>query len=168
MRSPYTTFHRFQSTAYQPKNARVSSRSHKDVVMLFCPSFTQSERFLHTDQIITRLQVVVHDKLHSCMFTRNRDRERVQVRCSDWGGQRSSELAFHGSQELLKCPCTAQSSQTSNCTFYLLLWSLVHQPVPSTRAHQNSDKPWLCFLEDAYTGYHVFSTEPLTQTAIPE
>ena len=27
--------------------------------MLFCPSFTQSERFLHTDQLITRLQVVV-------------------------------------------------------------------------------------------------------------
>ena len=27
--------------------------------MLFCPSFTQPERFLHTDQLITRLQVVV-------------------------------------------------------------------------------------------------------------
>ena len=27
--------------------------------MLFCPSFTQSERFLHTDQLITGLQVVV-------------------------------------------------------------------------------------------------------------
>ena len=27
--------------------------------MLFCPSFTQSERFLHSDQLITRLQVVV-------------------------------------------------------------------------------------------------------------
>ena len=27
--------------------------------MLFCPSFTQSECFLHTDQLITRLQVVV-------------------------------------------------------------------------------------------------------------
>ena len=27
--------------------------------MLFCPSFTQSERFLQTDQLITRLQVVV-------------------------------------------------------------------------------------------------------------
>ena len=27
--------------------------------MLFCPSITQSERFLHTDQLITRLQVVV-------------------------------------------------------------------------------------------------------------
>ena len=27
--------------------------------MLFCPSFTQYERFLHTDQYITRLQVVV-------------------------------------------------------------------------------------------------------------
>ena len=27
--------------------------------MLFCPSFTQSERFLQTDQLIIRLQVVV-------------------------------------------------------------------------------------------------------------
>ena len=27
--------------------------------MLFCPSFTQSECFLQTDQLITRLQVVV-------------------------------------------------------------------------------------------------------------
>ena len=27
--------------------------------MLFCPSFTQSERFLQTDQLITRLQDVV-------------------------------------------------------------------------------------------------------------
>ena len=48
--------------------------------MLFCPSFTQSERFLHTDQLITR-----HDKLHSRVDGK-RDRERVQVRCSDWVG----------------------------------------------------------------------------------
>ena len=27
--------------------------------MLFCPSFTQSKRFLQTDMLITRLQVVV-------------------------------------------------------------------------------------------------------------
>ena len=27
--------------------------------MMFCPSITQFERFLHTDQLITRLQVVV-------------------------------------------------------------------------------------------------------------
>ena len=27
--------------------------------MLFCPSFTQSERFLQTDQLIIRLQAVV-------------------------------------------------------------------------------------------------------------
>ena len=58
MRSPYTTFHRFQSSAYQP-NTHVFQVSHQDVVMLFCPSFTQSERFLHTDQLIARLQVVV-------------------------------------------------------------------------------------------------------------
>ena len=39
--------------------------------MLFCPSFTQSERFLHTDHLITRLRraepatCCSHDKLHS-------------------------------------------------------------------------------------------------------
>ena len=48
--------------------------------MLFCPSFTQSKRFLHTDQPITR-----HDKLHSHVDGK-RDRERVQVRCSDLVG----------------------------------------------------------------------------------
>ena len=48
--------------------------------MLFCPSFTQSERFLHTDQLITR-----RDKLHS-RVDEKRDRERVQVRCSDLVG----------------------------------------------------------------------------------
>ena len=48
--------------------------------MLFCPSFTQSERIFHTDQLITRL-----DKLHS-RVDRKRGRERVQVRCSDLVG----------------------------------------------------------------------------------
>ena len=41
------------------KYARVSSCSHWDEVMLFCSSFTQSERLLQTDQLITRHQVVV-------------------------------------------------------------------------------------------------------------
>ena len=41
------------------KYARVSRCSHGNVVMIFCPSFTQSERFLQTDQLIIRLQVVV-------------------------------------------------------------------------------------------------------------
>ena len=50
--------------------------------MLFCPSFTQSERFLHTDQLITRLQVVVMTNFIRML----RDRERVQVRCSDLVG----------------------------------------------------------------------------------
>ena len=44
------------------------------------PFFTQSERFLHTDQPITR-----HDKLRSRVDGR-RDRERVQVSCSDLVG----------------------------------------------------------------------------------
>ena len=41
------------------KYVRVSRCSQEDVVMLFCPFFTQSERFLQTDQLIIRLQVVV-------------------------------------------------------------------------------------------------------------
>ena len=40
------------------KYARGSCRSHRDVVMLFFPSFTQSELLLHTDQLITRLRRV--------------------------------------------------------------------------------------------------------------
>ena len=48
--------------------------------MLFYPSFTQSERLLHTDQLITR-----RDKLQSCVDEK-RVRERVQVRCSDLVG----------------------------------------------------------------------------------
>ena len=50
----HTTFH-----CSPTKYARVSRCSHGNVVMLFCPSFTQSERFLQTDQLIIRLQVVV-------------------------------------------------------------------------------------------------------------
>ena len=50
--------------------------------MLSCSSFTQPERFLQTDQLIIRLQVVVVTN-----FIRHVDekrvRERVQVRCSD-------------------------------------------------------------------------------------
>ena len=59
--------------------------------MLFCPSFTQSERFLHTDHLITRLRRVEpatccsHDGLHSHVVGK-RNRERVQIRCSDLVG----------------------------------------------------------------------------------
>ena len=59
--------------------------------MLFCPSFTQSERFLHTDQLITRLRRVEpatcssHDGLHSHVVGK-RDRDRVQIRCIDLVG----------------------------------------------------------------------------------
>ena len=59
--------------------------------MLFCPSFTQSARFFHTDQLITKLRCVEqatcrsHDGLHSHVVGK-RDRERVQVVCSDLVG----------------------------------------------------------------------------------
>ena len=55
MRSPYTTFH-----CSPTKSARGTCCSHRDLVMLFCPPFTQSERFLQTDQVITRLRRVEH------------------------------------------------------------------------------------------------------------
>ena len=42
-----TTFHRF------------TNQIRTGIEMLFCPSFTQFERFLQTDQLIIRLQVVV-------------------------------------------------------------------------------------------------------------
>ena len=64
---------------------RVLSCSHGDVVMLFCSSFTQSERFLQTDQLIIRLHSCSHDPLHS-LVDEKRVRERVQVRCSDMVG----------------------------------------------------------------------------------
>ena len=48
--------------------------------MLFCSSFTQSERFLQTDQLIIRLRS--RDNLHSHVDEK-RVRERVHVRCSD-------------------------------------------------------------------------------------
>ena len=77
------------------KYARVSSCSHWDVAMLFCSSFTQSERFLQTYPLITRLQVVVMTSFIR-MLMRKRVRERVQVRCSDLVGsdlpQRESQL----------------------------------------------------------------------------
>ena len=53
--------------------------------MLFCSSFTQSERFLQTDQLIIRLQVEVVTNFIR-MFDEKRVRERVQVRCSDLVG----------------------------------------------------------------------------------
>ena len=53
--------------------------------MLFCPSFTQSKRFLQTDQLIVRLRSCSHDKLHSHVDDK-RVRERIQVRCSDLVG----------------------------------------------------------------------------------
>ena len=60
--------------------------------MLFCSSFTQSERVLQTDQLIIRLRSCSIDKLHSHVDEK-RVRERVQVRCSDLVG---SDLPHQG------------------------------------------------------------------------
>ena len=48
--------------------------------------------------------------------------------------------------QLLSCPCTAQSSQVSIFTMCSIGLSLrflrkLHQPVPSARIHQNSNRP---------------------------
>ena len=77
------------------KYARVSRCSHWDVVMLFCPSLTQSERFLQTGQLITRLQVVVVTNFIR-MLMRNVFVNVFQVRCSDSVG---SDLPHPGSPE---------------------------------------------------------------------
>ena len=45
--------------------------------MLFCSSFTQSERFLQIDQLIIRLRSSSHDKLHSHVDEKL-VRERIQ------------------------------------------------------------------------------------------
>ena len=78
-----------ESTRYQEASSTVfhkpfPSYSHGDVVMLFCSSVTQSERFLQADQLIIRLQVVVvANFIH---VDEKRVRERVQVRYSDLVG----------------------------------------------------------------------------------
>ena len=71
------------------KYARVSRCSHGNVVMLFCPSFTQSERFLQTDQLIIRLQVVVVINFIR-MLMRNVFENVFKSQLQLFGGQRSS------------------------------------------------------------------------------
>ena len=53
--------------------------------MLFCPSFTQSERFLQTVSAHHQSSSCSRDKLH-LHIDEKRVRERVQVRCSDLVG----------------------------------------------------------------------------------
>ena len=65
--------------------ARVSSCSHVNVAMLSCSSFTLSERFLQTYQLIIKLRSCSQDKLHSHV-DENRVRERFHVMCSDLVG----------------------------------------------------------------------------------
>ena len=223
------------------KYARVSRCSHGNLVMLFCPSFTESERFLQTDQRIIRLQVVVvtnfmrmlmrnvfvnvfksdavvwwaaiffttssmFDKMlhllnskssamscsRSCNFCEavgnlltvtmylqdalsrfhrpglHKIDLRVHVASAS-----TRTLALHKSKSCRAVSAQHNHSRRAICTI-LLHWSLVAIPsqAPPTSAI-NSDSPELkqtmfCFLEDAYTGYHVFSIEPLIQTAIEE
>ena len=65
--------------------ARVSRRSHGNVVMLFCSPFTQPERFCQTDQLIIRLQVaVVTNFIHTP--SRSAFINIFQVKCSDLVG----------------------------------------------------------------------------------
>ena len=82
-------------------------------------------------------------------------------------------LALHESQRC--CAVRAQDNHPRRAVAHLAplvsrcdtLESSTHQ------CHQLSDSPELkqtmfCYLEEAYTGYHMSSTEPFTQTAIPE
>ena len=73
------------------KYARVSSCSHGDVVMLFCPSSHTVRTFPSNWSAHHQTSSCSHDKLHS-RVDEKRVRERVQVRCSDLVG---SDLPHH-------------------------------------------------------------------------
>ena len=130
--------------------------------------------FLQTDQLIIRLRSCIHDKVHSHVPSRC----VVQVpspklaysgpSCPHGRVRRFAPLRFTNS---LSCPCTIVPGEHLQ---NLLHWSLVaiHSQAPPTSAI-GSGSPELkqtkfCFLENAYTGYHVFSTEHLTQRETPE
>ena len=71
------------------------------------------------------------------------------------------------SPELLNCPCTAQSFQASNCTSCSTGLSFryprkLHQPAPSARIHQNSNRPCSVSWKT-----HTRATEPCGMPAIP-
>ena len=108
MRCPYTTFHRFQCTALPTKYARGSSRSHRDVVMLFCPSFTQSEP--PDFDVLNQQRVVV---MTDFIRTLSGNRERVQVRCSDLVGSDLPHLVPPWGCMREKGPSTLQSYSDS-------------------------------------------------------
>ena len=81
--------------------------------MLFCFSFTQSERFFHIDLLITR-----HDKLHSRVDGK-RDRESVQVRCSDLVGSDLPQSWHHRQEECLSpTPSTCHTHTALFCSLF--------------------------------------------------
>ena len=138
--------------------------------MLFCPSFTQSERFHHTDQLITRLQVAVMTNFIR-MLSGNvivhvfksdatcRVRRLAPLRFTS---PRAAELSVHS---------TIVPGEQLHILLHWFLGAIPSQAPPTSAISSDSPqlrKTMFCFLEDACTGYHVFSTEPLTQTAIPE
>ena len=107
------------------KYARVSICSHGDAIMLFCLSFTQSERVFQTDRFIIRLRSCSHFKLHSHVDER-RARARAQVRCSDLVGSdlphllhlsKSESFAMRCSRRCNLCEALSNLLTVSPCTF---------------------------------------------------
>ena len=60
MRSPIHDRPQSPEHCSSTKSIRGTCCSHRDVVMLFCPSFTRSARFLKVNQFVTRLRSVEH------------------------------------------------------------------------------------------------------------
>ena len=91
---------------------------------------------------------------------------------STWRVRRLAPLRASQIPVLLSCQSVHNHSRRAIAQLAPLDSHCDTSQAPPTSAI-NSDSPELkqtmfCFLEDACTGYHVFSTEPLTQTAIPE
>ena len=91
MRSPYTTSHRFQSTAYQP-NTHVVHIALTGMQQCCCalPAHTPNVSFILISSspdfdVLNQQRVVVMTKFFR-MLSGKRDRERFQVRCSDLVG----------------------------------------------------------------------------------
>ena len=114
--------------------------------MLFHPSFTQSTRLLHTDQLLTRLRRAEpatrcgHDKLHAHVVGK-RVRERHQVNCSDLVGSDLPHLSsmFDKMLHLSKSQDSTMSRLTSHNfreAVGNLLTVTMHLQDASTRFHR--------------------------------
>ena len=110
--------------------------------MLFCRSFTQSERFFQTAQFIIALHSCSHFKLHSHVDEK-RVRARAQVRCSDFVGSdfphslsmfdkllhlsKSESFAMSCSRRCDLCEAISNLLTVSTCSFKIRC-PMFHRP----------------------------------------